>query len=222
MYLPETPATWGAHKEPEPVKATLRSLPDAVNAIIRVFAPIMFGMGILCLVSGGWCFVSSALVIAQGAIWLQATASHASLAEAIGVNKTLAGVGCCGGPFSNLRGLAISGIVFACLEILVALGMGIGVGAFLILTPSSGIVCDDRGFSSNCVFSSNVANSAYPAGIWFTFAAGASVIGGAFNISTCVATIYLLKFLASIASGESNNGAVTPNPAYGVNAQDGP
>jgi hypothetical protein len=226
MYLPETPAaTWGAYKEPEPVKAKeLRTLPDAVNAIIRVFAPIMIGMGILCLVSGGWCVVSSALVIAQGAIWLEATASHASLAEAMGKNKTLAGVGCCGGPLSNLRGLAIAGIVFACLEILIALGMGIGIGALGILTPLGGTirVCDPN-FNSFCdwVFVPNLASPFFSFGIWLTYAAGASAIGGAFNISICVATTYLLKMLASIASGESNNGAATPNPAFGVNTQGG-
>jgi hypothetical protein len=35
--------------------------------------------------------------------------------KALGKNKTIAGVGCCGGPLANLRGLAIAGIVFACL-----------------------------------------------------------------------------------------------------------
>ena len=152
------------------------------------------------------------MVIAQGFIWLQATASHATLAEALGKNKTIAGVGCCGGPLANLRGLAIAGIVFACLEILTALGVGIGIGAFIFLTPISGS-------GSSWSWNNGCANPFYQTGIWLTYAAGASAIGGAFNISICVATLNLLHMLASIATGEAKvDAAIAPNPVFGVTA----
>ena len=220
-FLSESPTTWGAYKEPVKAIKELRTLPDAVNASIRVFAPIMIGMGIFFLLSGGLCFVSSALVIAQGFIWLQATASHATLAEALGKNKTIAGVGCCGGPLENLRGLAIAGIVFACIEIVMAVGVGIGVGAFVFLTPISGSVW--AGSWCGTVTVDNMANPFYQSGIWLTYAAGASAIGGAFNISICVATFNLLHMLASIATGETKvDAAIAPNPVFGVTALGGP
>ena len=160
------------------------------------------------------------MVIAQGFIWLQATASHATLAEALGKNKTIAGVGCCGGPLANVRGLAIAGIVFACLEILTALGVGIGIGAFIFLTPISGsvFVCQGGGWNSFCgnVFVGNLANPFYQTGIWLSYAAGASAIGGAFNISVCVASMNLLFMLASIATGEKKVDGTAPNPVFGV------
>lgn len=212
-FLSEEPVNWGVYMGPEKTAKELRTLPDGVNASIRVFAPIMVGMGILCMLSGGVCLVSSALVIAQGAVWLQVTKSFASLAGAMGKNRTLAGSGCCGGPLTNLRGLSIAGIVFGVLEILLGLGVGVGIGA-IILTPFSNYYCDN-GYYPNCN-SISVSNPFWQVGTWLMYAGGASIIGGAVNISMCVATMQLLAMLNSIAINgpQAATAAATLNPAF--------
>ena len=164
------------------------------------------------MVSGGLCFISSVLLIAQGAIWLSTTESLASLAGALAKSKSIAGTECCGGPLANLRGLASAGIVFACLEILAALGLGVGIGALIFLTPQS--IQIFGGWNSQTVL---VASPNYPTGIWLTYATGASAVGGAVIISMCVATLHLLSMLNTIATSEPR--AASPNPAYAVTSQ---
>ena len=214
-FLSEQPVNWGVYAEPVKVVKELRTLPEGVNASIRVFAPIMVGLGILCMLSGGLCFVSSALVIAQGALWLQVTESFASLAGAMGKNKTLAGTGCCGGPLANLRGLSIAGIVFGCLEIILGAGVGLSIGA-ITLMPITGFCCTNCGsWNQNCG-SQNLINPFWQTGAWLTYAGGASLISGAFNISMSVATMHLLNMLNSIVTGgpQTATAAASLNPAF--------
>jgi uncharacterized membrane protein len=220
--VPPAPAEWGM---PVKVAKELRSLPDVTNATIRVFAPITLGMGILCLLSGGWCVVSSVLVIVQGAVWLSVTTDQASLAESLARDATTSGSGCCGGPLSNLRGLAISGIVFACLEIPAALGIGFTAGLFS-LSPTGACVTRCDGWSGQC--QTTCTNAFFASGVWLVYSAGASLICGALNISMSVATLHLHKMLSAVAFTKADGASqrahspaaaqslAVPNPAFGT------
>jgi hypothetical protein len=184
-----------------------------VNASIRVNAPIMVGMGVFVLMSCGLCFISSALVIAQGAVWLSTTESLSSLDSALGKNMASYRSRCGGGPLANLRGLAIAGIVLACIEIVTALIVGLMIGAFYYLTPYT------QGFS--CAYGPYhqillVADPNYPIGIWLVYALGASLVGGSFNIAMGVATLHLLFMISTFATSEQK---ATPNPSYAAASQ---
>ena len=190
----------------------LRTLPEAVNAAIRVFAPVMIGLALLCFIASG-CWVSSTLLATQGLLWTSTTASIVTLAEAMAASQTVAGNGCCGGPLAILRNLAIACIVFACVEISLALGFGIGVGVNSLLQPISGaqagngegvsfstcgMCVTNFGFGCNGCGACGTApfpvgggfpNPLFNIGVWLTVYTGTTAIGGAFNIAMSVATL---------------------------------
>jgi hypothetical protein len=189
---------------PRPLKriVEIRTLPEAMRAAIRVFAPIMLGLGILGAFSGGFCLISSILVLVQGALWLNASSSVPSLAIAVNEMATTPGIACCGGTFTKLRGLAISGIVFACIELLLALGIGIGIGyAYVVNGAIYSCYCPAY---YSCTCSNNgVINYYTGVGIWLFYAAGNSIIAAALNISLSVATLHLLQIFAAVESSPS-------------------
>jgi hypothetical protein len=90
--------------------------------VLRLFAGLVLGISIFNLVSGGFAFISSALVIAQAACLLNLSRSVEALALAFG--GMLSGEGDCGGDgccssVGSLRALSIAGMVFSIIEILV-------------------------------------------------------------------------------------------------------
>jgi hypothetical protein len=107
---------------------------DAVDASIRIIAPIMIGMSVLCFLCS-FCWLSSALLFAQAFLWLKVTSSAGTLARAKGVSLTVAGNQCCGGTLADTKNLAIASLVFACLEILIGC-TSLGFGAFSATNPS--------------------------------------------------------------------------------------
>jgi hypothetical protein len=89
--------------------------------VLRLFAGFVLGISIFNLVSGGFAFISSALVIAQAACLLNLSRSVEALALAFG--GMLSGEGDCGGDgccssVGSLRALSIAGMVFSIIEIL--------------------------------------------------------------------------------------------------------
>ena len=199
--------SFAATTYPPPPKKVfeIRTLPEAVRATIRVFAPIVLGLGILGAFSGGFCFVSSIIVLVQGALWLLATSSGPSLAFAVVDWSMTSDTACCGGTFIKLRGLAIAGIVFACVEVLLGLCVGIGVGYIYVLSGVSqppNVSCSSY-YPYNCqcyVTSPSVINPIVALGIWLFYAAGNSIIVAALNISLSVSTLHLLRVFAAIQS----------------------
>lgn len=190
----------------------IRTLPEAVRAAIRIFAPVMLGLGILGASSAGFCLVSSILVLVQGALWLGVTSKVSSLAIAVVELSTTSGMACCGGTFTKLRGLAIAGIVFACLELALGLGVGIGLGYIYALNGTnanfSSFYC--IGYYSCRYYPSTSINSSAAVGIWLFYAAGNSIVAAALNISLCVVTLHLLQMFAAINSSSSPAPAQPP------------
>lgn len=106
----------------------VRTVSDALIAMLRIISPATMGLAGLCFFSGSLSIVSSALVFAQGLLWLQVSSTAESLGSAIAMGRTLAGNDMCGGTLSNIRGLAIASIVFASLEIIAGLVAGLTQG----------------------------------------------------------------------------------------------
>ena len=88
----------------------------------------MIAMGTFSLLSGGVNIISSFWVIALGRLWLSATASHGSLKrhfDELALLHDEDGRGCCrncctlrcAGTFDNIRGLAITAIVWGLFEL---------------------------------------------------------------------------------------------------------
>ena len=153
------------------------SQPDLHRIVIRHVAAVMLGMGLFCLFSDGVCFFSSSMVIAQAILWLKATAS----AEKLSVNKQRSLFDCAGGcyncctcrclgDFDNLRGAAVSGIVFGSLEITVI------VSVFVIM---------GRPFEGHFAAQSQ----------WMLFAAGQVAVVAPLNIAISSLSLQLVQLL---------------------------
>lgn len=162
----------------------------------------MLGLSIFSLVSGGINIISSALVIAQGALWLNTTASVPMLAKALaevtGAELRTAANGCCSGTFVQLRGLAIAAIVFACFEMIVGFALGFGISIPFFLEYTGG----DTSF--------------LPLAGWFIHVVGNAAIVGALNISMSVATLNLLQVFSVILESRK------PAPSAKAAIPDGP
>lgn len=171
----------------------------------------MLGLGILCMISGGLCVISSVLIIVQGALWLRVSSSPATLAKAVSELRIAGVAGCCSSTTNNLRNLAISAIVFSSLELLVGFGAGLGLGVWF-LTRS--FFCSNF-FPFNC---SQRFNGPYLVGQWLLFASGTSLITGALNISMSVLTLHTLQLLSNITSSPV---VADPQPQVMVAAPNG-
>jgi len=101
-----------------------------LRSVLRYLAWAMLSMGIFTLFSGGLNVVSSALVIALGQQWLQATSMNSSLKSHLEDLQLLSDKDCrgccrncctgqCRGVLDNIRGLAISAITFGVIELIV-------------------------------------------------------------------------------------------------------
>jgi len=99
-----------------------------LRSVLRHLAWTMLSMGIFTLLSGGLNVISSALIIALGQQWLQATSLGSSLKEHLDELQLLSDKDCrgccrfccsgqCRGVLDNIRGLAISAITFGVIEL---------------------------------------------------------------------------------------------------------
>lgn len=180
---------------------------DAVRMLIRTLAPVLIGLGVMCMVSGGPCVVSSALVIAQGAVWLSATATLPEFERVVAAMKTMSISSCAAsGKLAVLRNLAISGIVFASIELLVGFSIGVGVGLFTgslyqkSLFPS--LQRDFNGFiiqPPSCILRFN-DNFWLRISSYFFYFAGNAVVAGAVNVTLSVVTLQLLPVVDKLTT----------------------
>lgn len=182
--------------------------------MVRVFARIMLGLGVLGVLSGGIVLVSSVLMIAQGALWLDATKTAEALAAATVALQRSGGLNasCCQGTLFTLRSLAIAGIVFASLEILAGAGVGAGYG----YTVMNERICGTGRTEISCAELSITADTRImnihpdtPLGVYLIYVAGNAFIAGPLNVAMSAATLQLLQLVASLASPKE---AAVANP----------
>ena len=220
-YSTQAAASYGVdlatYPPPAPVNPEISTVPEAVRVLLQIGARVVLGLGILGLLSGGLCFVSSILVIAQGALWLTVTSSALTLATEVGLLKTYEGTRCCSTTFSNLNALAIAAIVFAALEVVVSMVVGFWFGWFTILEsflPEAGWNCDGCNITPDDVVTA--ARRLMGTGTWLVYAAGSSLVTGGLNIAHSVLTLFLLRFLtrviAPFAAGSLGAPVVALNP----------
>jgi hypothetical protein len=143
----------------------LRTPSEAARPVFRALASVALGLGILFLLSGGWCVLSSIFVIAQAGMWRTATATPAALDALVSEVKAPAAsaTGCCGRKrTAHLRSLATAAIVFGVMEMLLAVTLGWGLGAslgqalgrnFLTNSLNNIRICDISGACINNVVS---------------------------------------------------------------------
>lgn len=223
----------------------VRTVSDALIAMLRIISPATMGLAGLCFFSGSLSIVSSALVFAQGLLWQQVSSTAESLGSAIAMGRTLAGNDMCGGTLSNIRGLAIASIVFASLEIIAGLVVGLTQGFSvnpdlnlngvpIVIVPCNAVpevpmnfspiffsgsnqqICNGQGCFTNFCSSSGALSLVSPLTAILAYSMGATVLAGALNIATSVTSIFILRLLASFkAAGPS----VVPNPAFSLSKQ---
>ena len=203
----------------------------------------MIGMSVLTFLCS-FCWISSALLLAQGVLWLNASASAATMASAKSVSTTVALNQCCGGPLVGIKNLGIASLVFACLEVSLAC-VFLGFGANYVMKPwewvgDSVAFFVHGGWPNSCsnydcsvtlstrpsyapCFTSQYFSCFDPAILpqsslallsWALFYAGSTIVGGAFIISMNVATLRLLRTLAAIPFENEKFTEATANPVF--------
>ena len=123
----------------------LRTPTEAALPPLRALGCASLGLGIAFLLNGGWAVMSSIFVIAHGALLVGYTGKSRALEEVVHEVKAASGTACCTRKrHMQLRSLAVAAIVFACMEMLLAMGLGWGLGGGIGQPLSTSFLTDPR------------------------------------------------------------------------------
>ena len=224
---------------------------DTFCIVLRCAGSVILGLPLLVLLSGGSCVITAILVVAQGGLWLSATATPRTLAAAThrlrglhddcgcgsgsegrccGTPATQCCTGKCLGELDNIRGLAIAAMVFALLDI---------VTVTVLAYIASMLVDNTNRF---CPWPQNrwCGDPFTPAGVWMLYNVGNGVLAIGLHVALSVLSLQLVSALKgtdaaasdappphqlmTYTSASSYGGATGPgaNKGYGVQAAANP